>query len=205
MRKRQPGTGQWLIESELFGNWEASSKQTLFCEGIPGAGKTIQSAIVIDYLQSKFHHQSDDVGIAFIFCNYQPQQKQRPEVLLLSLCKQLISSRSGNVPSSILELYQQLLKKESRPTVQQAYSVLEWISNHYTRLYIVLDALDEYYESDATGHGIFISHILKLQSNTSMNIFATSRHNHKIASLFNQVTSIEILATATDIMSFVDS
>jgi hypothetical protein len=67
-----------------------------------------------------------------------------------------------------------------------------------------LDALDEYYESDATAHELFVSQILKLQSTTSMNLFATSRHNHKIASLFKQASSVEIVATETDITSFVD-
>jgi Cdc6-like AAA superfamily ATPase len=136
MRKRQPGTGQWLLRNELFEKWEASSQQTLYCPGIPGAGKTIQSAIVVDHLQSKFHNDGDEVGIAYIFCNYQPQQKQRPEELLLSLCKQLILSRSSNVPSSILDLYQQVLKKGTRPNLEHAYSILDCIAKQFKRLYI---------------------------------------------------------------------
>src|SRR5947209_17772181 len=38
---RQEGTGEWLLESSEFHNWINQTKQTLFCPGIPGAGKTI--------------------------------------------------------------------------------------------------------------------------------------------------------------------
>jgi hypothetical protein len=37
---REPGTGQWLLNSEQYQNWLKADNQTLFCPGIPGAGKT---------------------------------------------------------------------------------------------------------------------------------------------------------------------
>ena len=48
IRRRQPGTGQWLLDSAEYQTWLKTSKQTLFCPGIPGAGKTILTSIVID-------------------------------------------------------------------------------------------------------------------------------------------------------------
>src|SRR5438105_551348 len=39
IRRRQPGTGQWLLDSPEFQTWLKTVKQTLFCPGIPGAGK----------------------------------------------------------------------------------------------------------------------------------------------------------------------
>ena len=38
--RRQAGTGEWLLGSEQFKTWVETEKQTLFCPGIPGAGKT---------------------------------------------------------------------------------------------------------------------------------------------------------------------
>jgi hypothetical protein len=35
----QEGTGQWLLNSDEFQVWINQRKQTLFCPGIPGAGK----------------------------------------------------------------------------------------------------------------------------------------------------------------------
>jgi hypothetical protein len=41
LRRRQPGTGQWLLNSAEFQTWLETDKQTLFCSGIPGAGKVL--------------------------------------------------------------------------------------------------------------------------------------------------------------------
>jgi len=51
--RRQEGTGLWLLNSREFQDWLSSSKQTLFCPGIPGAGKTVVTSIVVDYLFTK--------------------------------------------------------------------------------------------------------------------------------------------------------
>lgn len=62
---RQPGTGQWLINSPQFKKWLEVIGSTLFCPGIPGAGKTIIASIVIDYL-SKIVKQDGSVGLAYV-------------------------------------------------------------------------------------------------------------------------------------------
>ncbi|KAJ6467774.1 hypothetical protein C8R45DRAFT_1019072 [Mycena sanguinolenta] len=38
---RQPGTGEWLLADPRFQRWKSGSGGTLWCHGIPGAGKTI--------------------------------------------------------------------------------------------------------------------------------------------------------------------
>jgi hypothetical protein len=67
--RRQEGTGQWLLNSDEFQRWSKKSKQTLFCSGIPGAGKTMITAIVVDHLSTKFQKDAS-AGIAYIYCNY---------------------------------------------------------------------------------------------------------------------------------------
>jgi hypothetical protein len=51
--RRQAGTGQWLLDSPEFQMWMQADKQTLFCPGIPGAGKTILTSIGIDGLTTQ--------------------------------------------------------------------------------------------------------------------------------------------------------
>jgi hypothetical protein len=46
--RRQAGTGQWLLDSTEYQTWVETNKQTLFCPGIPGAGKTILTSIVVE-------------------------------------------------------------------------------------------------------------------------------------------------------------
>ncbi|KAH6973714.1 hypothetical protein BKA56DRAFT_676379 [Ilyonectria sp. MPI-CAGE-AT-0026] len=55
--KRQPGTGRWFLDSTEFTTWAETAQQTLFCPGIPGAGKTILTSIVINELTTRFENQ----------------------------------------------------------------------------------------------------------------------------------------------------
>ncbi|KAJ4354490.1 uncharacterized protein N0V89_006227 [Didymosphaeria variabile] len=48
--QRQEGTGQWLLTSKEYKSWLETPGSTLFCPGMPGAGKTIMCAIMIEAL-----------------------------------------------------------------------------------------------------------------------------------------------------------
>jgi hypothetical protein len=56
IKRRQQGTGQWLLDSAKYQAWLTTSKQTLFCPGIPGAGKTILISIIVDNLITRFQN-----------------------------------------------------------------------------------------------------------------------------------------------------
>jgi hypothetical protein len=86
--RRQAGTGQWLLDSEEFQAWLETDKQTLFCPGIPGAGKTIITSIIVKYLFDKFRNSDilddttqDDasIGIAYLYCSFQRRGQQTAE------------------------------------------------------------------------------------------------------------------------------
>jgi hypothetical protein len=46
-KRRQPGTGQWFLNSSEYRAWLELVEMTIFCPGIPGAGKTILTATVV--------------------------------------------------------------------------------------------------------------------------------------------------------------
>ena len=53
VRRCQEGTGQWLLNSAQFKSWLNHTRQTLFCPGIPGAGKTILTSIAVEELSTR--------------------------------------------------------------------------------------------------------------------------------------------------------
>ena len=61
----------------------------LFCPGIPGAGKTILTSIVVDDLTTRFSNDPS-VGIAYVYCNFRRRDEQKAEELFASLLKQLM-------------------------------------------------------------------------------------------------------------------
>ena len=86
--RRQEGTGQWFLDAPEFKRWLQGSDETLFCPGIPGAGKTMMTAIAINHLCGMA--EGNDIGIAYLFCNYKAQTDQSAPSLLAALAKQLV-------------------------------------------------------------------------------------------------------------------
>ncbi|RFU31833.1 hypothetical protein B7463_g4512, partial [Scytalidium lignicola] len=106
INRRQAGTGQWLLDSTEFQTWLNTNKETLFCPGIPGAGKTILTSIVIEELNSRFFEDST-IGIAYIYCNFRRKDEQKINDLLASLLKQLAMCLPS-IPSSKPKLQEEI-------------------------------------------------------------------------------------------------
>jgi hypothetical protein len=143
------------------------------------------------------------VGIAYIFCNYQPQQEQNPEDLLLSLLKQLALDQPA-VPTEVRHLYERYSSKGARPVLNEIIRALHSTTQLYSRVFIAIDALDEYYVSNNEGQKILLSEIFGLQTQIHINIFATSRFISEIMSEFKGCLWKEIRARDDDILSYVN-
>jgi len=121
-RGRQKGTGQWLLDSDIFKNWASQSKQTLFCPGIPGAGKTVITSIIVEHLLTEFQNDIN-IGIAYIYCNYKQQQEQKLVDLLKSLLKQLVQKQPSML-ESIKSLYERHRDDRTSPSLDEISRVL---------------------------------------------------------------------------------
>ncbi|KAI9772445.1 MAG: hypothetical protein M1840_000648 [Geoglossum simile] len=200
--RRQEGTGQWLLNSSEFQKWFKQEKLTLFCPGIPGAGKTIITSIVVEYLHTKFMNDTS-VGVIFIYCSYQPQQEQNPEDLLLSFLKQLAQKRSV-LPPDIKRLYEHHRTNRTRPIFDEIVEVLHSTIELFSRVFIIIDALDEYYASNNGGLKRLLLGISSLQHQSQLNIFATSRPIVEITSQFQGCVLKEIWAQDEDVLCYVN-
>lgn len=195
--RRQAGTGRWLLATNEFNMWLRQSKTTLFCSGIPGAGKTILTSIVVDHLSTKFR-SDNSIGIAYIYLNF--RQQQQPESLLRSILKQLLQKRTP-MPESIKNHLKLHGHERTQPSFAEICQTLNSVVALYSRVYIIVDALDEYDDSDGYCKK-FVSATLDLQQKTGINLFVTSRINDR---LFEPALSLEILANTDDIRSYINS
>jgi hypothetical protein len=91
------------LKSPSYIEWLEGKKKTLFCPGIPGAGKTMIASIAVNHLETSF--PDDRTGKAFLYCVYKRQDNQKVDDLLASLLGQLAVWQSI-VPESIRELYE---------------------------------------------------------------------------------------------------
>jgi hypothetical protein len=199
--RRQEGTGQWLLDSDQFRTWVDQNNQTLFCPGIPGAGKTINTAIIINELYTKFQNDAS-VGIAYIYCNFRQKHEQKPIDLLTSLLKQLIQGLPS-VPQSIQRLYEQHQHRRTRPLIDEISQALQSIVHDYSKAFIIIDALDECQVSHG-GRKRLLTELFSLQTKTAANLFVTSRFIPEIEKEFNGSPSLEIRANNDDVQRYLN-
>jgi hypothetical protein len=198
--RRQAGTGQWLLDSAEFKVWLLIGKQTLFCPGIPGAGKTILASIVVQELITRFENDGS-TGIAYLYCNYRRQHEQKPEDLFASLLKQLVQEQP--IPDSVKTLYDRHKDKRTRPSLDEISGVLQSVAATYSRVFIIVDALDECQIPD--GHRQrFLSSLFNLQAKCEANLFATSRPISSIEKEFEGDSKLEIRASEEDVRKYLE-
>ena len=200
--RRQQGTGQWLLDSIEFKTWVKNDKQTLFAPGIPGAGKTILMSIVVDELTTRFSNDPT-IGIAYIYCNFRRQEEQKIDDLLASLLKQLAESQPS-LPVTVEELYDRLKTKRTRPTLDEILGSLQMVMAAYSRVFIIIDALDECPVSNVCRQR-FLSGLFNLSTKCGANLFATSRPISSIEKVFEGNPMLEIRASEDDVRRYLDS
>ncbi|RYP09021.1 hypothetical protein DL764_001517 [Monosporascus ibericus] len=201
INQRQPRTGQWLLDSAEYQNWLKDDKQTLFCPGIPGAGKTILTSIVVENLMARFGNDKN-IAVAFLYCNFRREDDQKAEHLLGSLLKQLAQGRSP-LPESVASLYDSHENKRTRPSFDETTRALQSVAALYSRVFIVIDALDECQTTDGCRTRL-LSELFSLQAKYGTNLFTTSRFIPEVTEMFSKSTSLEIRASVEDVGRYVD-
>ena len=195
--RRQEGTGQWFVDAPEFKSWLLGSEKTLFCPGIPGAGKTMMAAIAIQYLCHAT--ESDDIGIAYLFCSYKAQADQTVPSLLAALLKQLVQSRPDTA-APVSDMYDEHSKRKSRPSIDEIIRALQSVCSKYTVVYIVVDALDE---CAGKARNQLIDKLHELQARIDVRLLFTSRHIPEIRQRFRCGPTIEVRASEEDVGRYI--
>ncbi|KAF1973486.1 ankyrin [Bimuria novae-zelandiae CBS 107.79] len=171
----QADTGLWFLNSPEFNEWLQGPSKTLFCHGIPGAGKTMIAAIAVDYLHNNM--ESPDVGVAYLYCSYKRQADQNAPDLLAAILKQLV---------------------QDRPSIAQPLSSL--YNSHKvrgTRL-----SLNECTDQDGTRSQL-LKFCRDFGEQTDLRLMVTSRDIPDIADEFKRIPQLEVRASNADVRQYV--
>ncbi|CAG8976236.1 hypothetical protein HYALB_00012003 [Hymenoscyphus albidus] len=169
--------------------------------GIPGAGKTILTSILVEELTSRFH-DNENIGIAYLYCNFRRREEQNKNNLLASLLKQL-ARHQPILPEVVKDLYNRHDAQRTRPSFDEISRSLQSTIAMYSRVFIVIDALDECNVSDGS-RTTFLSELFSLQTKCTVNLFATSRFGTEFSAIFSNSLSLEIRASEHDVRRFLD-
>ncbi|KAF7922343.1 uncharacterized protein EAE97_011085 [Botrytis byssoidea] len=183
--QRQVDTGQWLLDSPVFIEWVNSDKQKLFCPE----------------LMNRFRNDKD-VGIAYLYCNFRRQHDQKIDDLLLSLPKQL-SGYQPLMPGAVKDMFDLHSRRQTRPSTEEVSSTLKSIINSYSKVFIVVDALDECQMADGCRMK-FLSEVFHLHETCQLSLFATSRYIPDIEKRFDSSMRLEIRASDKDVERYLD-
>lgn len=197
--QKQAGTGQYT----RYQTWAEEPGKILFCEGYPGAGKTMISAIVIEDLLNQFR-TNETVGIAFTFCSIRRPEEQQTEQILRSIAKQL-SRTLTPLPKRLVDQYNQ---NTNRPSFLHSTKIDDILNDAITRLtrsFVIVDAIDEC-DTTNSNRNILISKLLRLVRQSKVNLLVTSRKLSAIKQHFqDNVLKIRICAKEADLNLYIDS
>jgi hypothetical protein len=202
--RMQEGTGQWLFHSSEYREWSASTASSLlYCHGMPGAGKTSLTSLVINHL-CKQYGQDPEIGIAYVYCDFRRQHEQNPVNLLSSLLKQLASVKS-ELPPPLEELYARHHSRHTRPSLKELRLILQSMLKTFSQTFILADALDELSITQGWRQE-FTHELTSLRNETNINLFLTSRNNMQVAQEIGQdCVRLEVRATDEDVKTFLRS
>ncbi len=187
------GTRQWLFDSEKFQYWIDADRGTLWCPGIPGAGKTVTSSIIIDHLQSRY--KKGDAAVLCLFCNYRNRGAQSAELFMANLLKQVVQQKP-TYSQELADTYDE--REKGRPTFATLARLFSLESGHFPKIFVLIDALDETSEQDDIKR-LLLSELQSLP----INLLVTSRYEKSIEERFAKAEHLEIRATATDVQTYV--
>jgi Cdc6-like AAA superfamily ATPase len=197
--RHQTGTGQWFLRDMMFQKWDRSKDATLFCPGIPGAGKTIMAALVINHLLRSQHLPNEPV--TFIYCNYKRQSEQSGKHMLSSILRQIVDIHH-EVPNPVQDFYKSHITKRTTPSSAEIREIIEGFSRDLYRLTIVVDALDE---CETRARQEFLSAVETMRGKCEVRLLATSRFLPAIEShsAFLGKPRLEVRASDEDLEAYI--
>ncbi|KAM7203906.1 Ankyrin repeat-containing domain protein [Rhypophila sp. PSN 637] len=197
-KRRQPGTGDWFLNDPTFTAWlDGAGERILWCPGPPGVGKSSIASLVISLLEAQY--VDNEMAVSYVFCNYKEAEFQTITNLMAELLCHILQ-RTQAIPEDVRTLYNRHHPKGTRPEVDDVAQILGREVNKYSRVFIVVDALDECPERDDT-RWQFLAQLQSLPEN-NIRLLCTSRDIPSIKREFDGSSLLEVRATDDDIKSY---
>ncbi|KEF55615.1 uncharacterized protein A1O9_08365 [Exophiala aquamarina CBS 119918] len=200
--KIQEGTGSALLSEPKFKYWLTGEIQTLLCLGVPGVGKTVLAAQVIDTLTRHNVHKNSPTLFFFASWRQREAESQTPAAILANLLCQVLLSQ-GSISDATQQLFERHMKGASRPGGTELLDCLKRETRHIPKTYIIIDALDEVSEQCQP---VLLQYVRDLLREGEIQFMATSRElpgtERLFSRLFPRSEFIHINSSADDIEAY---
>ena len=192
----QSSSGEWMKMSREYQTWCVTKGCLLWCSGVAGTGKTVLANIMCDDLNARYA-SNPHIQVIKVFFDY--HYKHTRDQCLASLWKQLASRRPFD-DNEIKTWQRMYVEQRTRPSETKWKEMLAAEVRKYSRLFLILDALDE---SKVEYPLQFVRELLNLLP--TANIMITTRPSFKVRDLHiaSEVAIIEVKAHEKDLSDFV--
>ncbi|KAF4969730.1 hypothetical protein FSARC_3073 [Fusarium sarcochroum] len=165
------------------------------------------TSIVVDHLQERFR-ESRDVGLAYIYCDFHRQAEQSAEHMLAVILRQLVQRYSVyfGIPPAMDDIYNQHKATGNSLSLGTLSQALRSLSEYFTRIYIMVDALDEC-QSAGGCRAKFLETLFDFQDTINVNMITTTRPIPEIIQLFwkrKNAVKLEVQANKVDLQRYLD-
>ncbi|KAJ7854940.1 ankyrin repeat-containing domain protein [Mycena olivaceomarginata] len=185
LRTRQPGTGEWLFEDPLFERWKAGKFEHFGVVECLVPEKTVLASIVVNDLRTNL--ADENTGVAAVYLDHKATTKTHSlENLLAAIWRQFAL---GKPMSSC----------GTHPSLEETHSVVQSAVSDCVCVFIVVDALDEYPDSERDA---LLRCLWKL--GPIVRLMFTSRPHISIGHIIPQFETLDVRATEEDIRKYVD-
>ncbi|KAK6332951.1 hypothetical protein TWF718_010779 [Orbilia javanica] len=200
---RQVGTGKWFVTQAVFSRWLTSTEESsriLWCYGIPGAGKSTISSVVIDYLDERRAQNAKILAATAYFYFDSTNKEIDTRKFARSLLKQL-AFQSPNLPDGLIELFKTYSGSgKTEIEDQKIKDLLVQLATNFHETYIVVDALDECVPEQR----FHVLELLHRLAGSGAKIFTTSRpHPEDVNEMFKAADKVELGANTQDIRKYI--
>jgi hypothetical protein len=138
--------------------------------------------------------------VAFLYCDYKVEKQQTATSLLSCLLAQLVR-RLPTLPDYVQKMYK--THQDKPVTCSETVDALRTAAKEFSRVYLVVDALDECSDTDGTRTQL-LTELFELLTSSTISLFATSRpHIDDIQDKFSNTCSVEISAKDGDVAKYV--
>ncbi|KAL8792029.1 MAG: hypothetical protein Q9195_005370 [Heterodermia aff. obscurata] len=208
-RDRQDGTGTWLFNLPEMMHWLDISNEALWIYGIPGAGKTILSTLVVDEVLSR--KRSESIGTAYFYIRHDDTESHKPWNVLGSLISQL-ARQSSTALAYAMDSYTQSPSRYHDGTWAESHNLdplLHKILEAFASVYIMIDGLDECGSIFDKNRKVLINTVSELHhiQQCSIRTLVFSRDEHDIRKQLSVTgfRNVSIAATSADLRLFTNA
>ena len=158
--------------------------------------ETLFRSFVIDNLRERLRNDIG-VGVACIYCDYKEKDVQTLTNLVAGLWAQLVR-KSGSLTTEVRDLYSTHVRQNTAPTLDEVQKILQSEIARHSKIFVVIDALDEYPEGDRS---TLLKKLRELRP--TINLMVTSRYLDAIANDFEGSPQLEISANVEDVRAYI--